>query len=542
MKLKKIKRITALIVSAVMCLSMAACGGNKDNKNNPDAGKVQEKKDTSVVNIGCTFTLGSLNPLVMDASWINTYAARMQFLPLVSLTDDLEFEYMLAKNISTEDNLTYTVELNPDAKWSDGRPVTAEDLEFTIMRLASPLVMNSTMQMAALAGTDDETGWIEEGAESMEALNVVDEHTLNITFKQEMNLVGFLNGYAQYFLTLPKHEIEKIPEAELAYSEWFNAPTVVSGPYAAKDHDANHYISFEANENYWKGKPNIKYCNFKIVSNSQLLSSMKSGEIDIIAPLLGSIPEADYEAMKTLGGVTTNYGIGITAEPLFINCEQIPDERVRQAMLYAIDRKTIVSGLLGGNADLMDGFCVPDGPFYSGQEAVSYDPKKAKELLKEAGWDGSEKYSIHIDSGNNTLVSAATLCQNYWAQVGIKVDIVTEDLDTLLANGGTEKTDILGVQYTYPPVDPSWDIDWVLPAWCHLYPDEIKDRVQKIWSSNDTKEQSEEYAAIDAWAKEQVPVITLYAHGPLGAVRDSLKNASASTYGFANNIQEWSFE
>lgn len=229
MKMRKIKRFLSAALIAVMSLSLTACGG--ENKGSADAGK-QKTKDKTVVNIGCTATLGSMNPLIMDATWVNLYATGLEFLPLVTLTDSLEFEYMLAANISTEDNLTYKIELNPEAKWSDGKPVTAEDLEFTLCCLASPKVMHNNMIMSAIAGTDDESGWIAEGADSMEGLKIVDEHTLNMTFKSEINMTGFMNGYAQYIQVLPKHEISKIPEAELAYSEWFEKPTVVLPVYS----------------------------------------------------------------------------------------------------------------------------------------------------------------------------------------------------------------------------------------------------------------------------------------------------------------------
>ena len=543
------KRFFALLLTLALLAGLAACGGQTDTQDGADqesagesAAETQDQaQETSVVNIGCTSRLGTLNPLLMDGTWVNVYAMSLEFLPLVSLNDEMEFEFMLADSITTEDNLTYTVHIDEAAAWSDGEPVTAEDLAYTMTRIASPLVMNYSMQFSAIVGTDDETGWVEEGAENIEGLTVVDEKTLEITFKYEMNMVSFLNGYAQYILTLPKHVLETIPEAELATSDWFDAPTVVSGPYVVTDYDADHYISYTANENYWRGAPQIPYCNIRIVEGSGLLAALQSGEIDIVPPLLGSIPEEDQAAVQALEGVRSAYGSAIATESIFLNAESVPDERVRQAMLYAIDRETIVEGLLSGGAEIMDGFCVPDGPYASGLEPVSYDPERARELLDEAGWDGSETYTLYINSGDQTLVNACTLCQSYWAAVGIDVELRTVDLDTLMAQAGAEETDLLAVQYTYPVVDPSWDIDYLLSSWCHLYPDEAQQALATIWTSNDEAVLRENYAAIDALAQEQVPVICLYAYGPLGAVRESLQNAEATMYGSINNIQEWSF-
>ena len=543
------KRFFALLLTLALLAGLAACGGQTDAQDGADQESAGESaaetqgqaQENSVVNIGCTSRLGTLNPLLMDGTWVNVYAMSLEFLPLVSLNDEMEFEFMLADAITTEDNLTYTVHIDEAATWSDGEPVTAEDLAYTMTRIASPLVMNYSMQFSAIVGTDDETGWVEEGAATIAGLTVVDEKTLEITFKYEMNMVSFLNGYAQYILTLPKHVLETIPEAELAASDWFDAPTVVSGPYVVTDYDADHYISYTANANYWRGAPQIERCNIRIVEGSGLLAALQSGEIDIVPPLLGSIPEEDQAAVQALEGVRSAYGSAIATESIFLNAESVPDERVRQAMLYAIDRETIVEGLLSGGAEIMDGFCVPDGPYASGLAPVSYDPERARELLDEAGWDGSETYTLYINSGAQTLVNACTLCQAYWAAVGIDVELRTVDLDTLMAQAGAEETDLLAVQYTYPVVDPSWDIDYLLSSWCHLYPDEAQQALATIWTSNDEAVLRENYAAIDALAQEQVPVICLYAYGPLGAVRESLQNAEATMYGSINNIQEWSF-
>ena len=537
------KKLLSLCLALALLLTLAACGGGESAADTDGAqdGAASGTEDVSVVNIGCTSRLGTLNPLLMDGSWVNVYAMSLEFLPLVSLDGEMEFEYMLADSITTEDNCTYTVHIDEAATWSDGQPVTAEDLAYTMTRIASPLVMNYAMQFSAIAGTDDETGWVEEGAETIGGLEVVDDKTLNITFKYELNMVSFLNGYAQYILTLPKHVLETIPEAELASASWFDAPTVVSGPYRVTDYDADHYISYTANENYWRGEVQIERCNIRIVEGSGLLAALQAGEIDIVPPLLGNFPEEDQEAVRALEGVRSVYGAATATETIFLNAGSIPDERVRQAMLCAIDRETIVNGLLTGGAEIMDGFCVPDGPYASGLAPVAYDPDRARELLAEAGWDGSESYTLYIHSSDQTLVNACTLCQSYWAAVGITVELRTVDLETLMAQAGGEGIDMSAVQYTYPAVDPSWDIDYVLSSWCHLYPEEAQQALGVIWGSNDEAELRGQYAAIDAIAQEQVPVICLYAYGPLGAVREGLENAEPTMYGSINHIETWSF-
>lgn len=78
-----------------------------------------------------------------------------------------------------------------------------------------------------------------------------------------MPITTFENSYARYLLTLPKHVIERYSEEELSTADWFNHPDVVSGPFIVTDFDVDHYISYEANKDYWKGAPKIDKLNIK---------------------------------------------------------------------------------------------------------------------------------------------------------------------------------------------------------------------------------------------------------------------------------------
>ena len=145
-------RIFATVLALAMVFSLAACGstgGNQSGASNSGDG---------VVNIGCTSSIGSLNPVLVDATWSSMYAISMSFLPLVALNENAEFENILADSITTEDNIHYTIHINEDATWSDGEPVTSSDLAFTMARLASPVIANPAMMLYALVGTNDETG------------------------------------------------------------------------------------------------------------------------------------------------------------------------------------------------------------------------------------------------------------------------------------------------------------------------------------------------------------------------------------------------
>ena len=124
-------------------------------------------------------------------------------------------------------------------------------------------------------------GFVEEGADHVEGIARVDDKTVRFTTKAPMSLITFNSSYARYLMPLPKHVIGDIGEKALASDPWFSHPDVVSGPYKVTEFDRDHYVSYEANKDYWKGAPVIERLNIKIVEGSQLYAGLKSGEIDI---------------------------------------------------------------------------------------------------------------------------------------------------------------------------------------------------------------------------------------------------------------------
>ena len=470
--MKKRNRILSLLLAGVMALGLTACGASNAGAAADETGSAavsteSASSDTAasgekIINVGVTNTIGSLNPLLLNGGEINKYATGLMFLPLMELDADLNFEGMLADSITTEDNKNFIVHIDDAATWSDGTPVTADDVVYTALRLASPVIGNTAMMYYVFEGVGDD-GFVEEGAESIDGIQKVDDKTVQFTTKEEMPITTFENSYARYLLTLPKHVIEQYSEEELSTAEWFNHPDVVSGPFIVTDFDVDHYISYEANKDYWKGAPKIDKLNIKIVDGSQLYAGLQSGEIDITQQTMSDIPQEDYESVEALDNVEVVYGSPVTNQSVFIQTKNIPDARVRQALVYAIDRQKIVDDLLKGHGEIVDGFLSSASPFYDDSlTPVSYDPEKAKALLEEAGWDGSQTIRFYVNSGDSTFVNAASIIAAEWAAVGIKAEIQTVDFATLMSVAGTEDYDVLAVQYTYAPVDPYPDVAWLL--------------------------------------------------------------------------------
>lgn len=537
---KWFKKAVSCMLVLGLTIGMAGCGSKKEEQSAEEQ-STYEVSD-NIVNIGVTDTLGSLNPLVIDQTEINTNAIALMFLPLVSLDKDLNFEYMLADSITTEDNLNFVVHINEDATWSDGTPVTAADVEFTFLKLASPVINNVTMMYYAFEGVGDD-GFTEEGATSVSGVQVLDENTIQFTSKYPMALSTFNNTYARYLRVLPKHVLDQYTDEELMTLDWFNNPDVVSGPYIVTDCDPNHYISYVANENYWMGAPKIEKLNIQIKDASQIYAGLQSGEIDITHHTMTAIPQEDYDSIEALENVSVVYGTPVTNQSVFIQTANVTDARVRQALVYAIDREQILEQLLKGHGEIVDGFLSSASPFYDDSiEPMTYDPEKAKSLLEEAGWDGSQTLRFYVNSGDSTMVNAVQVMVAQWAAVGITVEVNTVDLANLMTVAGTTDYEMLAVQYTYAPVDPYPDVQWLLSgegSWTGYTNDTINEALNNTQLTSDTDEITAEYSIIDKIVQEDVPMFSAYIISAQGAVNNRLKNAEPMVYGFFNNVHEW---
>ena len=550
--MKKRNRILSLLLAGVMALGLTACGASNAGAAADETGSAavsteSASSDTAasgekIINVGVTNTLGSLNPLLLNGGEINKYATGLMFLPLMERDADLNFEGMLADSITTEDNKNFIVHIDDAATWSDGTPVTADDVVYTALRLASPVIGNTAMMYYVFEGVGDD-GFVEEGAESIDGIQKVDDKTVQFTTKEEMPITTFENSYARYLLTLPKHVIEQYSEEELSTADWFNHPDVVSGPFIVTDFDVDHYISYEANKDYWKGAPKIDKLNIKIVDGSQLYAGLQSGEIDITQQTMSDIPQEDYESVEALDNVEVVYGSPVTNQSVFIQTKNVPDVKVRQAMLYAIDRQQILEELLNGHGEIVDGFLSSASPFYDESlTPVSYDPEKAKALLEEAGWDGSQTIRFYVNSGDSTFVNAASIIAAEWAAVGIKAEIQTVDFATLMSVAGTEDYDVLAVQYTYAPVDPYPDVAWLLGgegSWTGYSDDTLNEALTKSQLTSDPEETKELFSVVDKKVQEDVPMFSAYVISAQGAVSKRITGAAPSVCGFFNDVQNW---
>lgn len=526
------KKLLSLILAAVLALSLFP------------AALAQE--DSKVVNIGVTSTLTTLNPLAVDNTEIVKYAVSLVFLPLMELNSDMEFVPQLAKEISTEDHIHFNITLQDDAVWSDGTPVTADDVAFTLAIGADPVSANIALPLYSIEGTDDD-GFIEEGAKSISGVVVTDEKHLTVTTKWPTALNTFRNNFGRYLFTVPKHVLKDVPRDQLLTYDWFNAPDVISGPYFITDFDLQHYVHYQANADYFLGAPKIKYLNIVYYAAPSLLGGLKSGEIDLVQQTMGSIPVEDYEAVRALDNVTASAGTPVTIESNFINTANIPDVRIRQALLCGMDRQSMVENLLYGNGVVVDGFLAPVSPYFSEELGVTeYDPEQAAALISQAIADGAKTdYVWYVNSSEASWNQAVEFFAAMFEDWGLHIQVRPVPLDVLMATAESGEHDIMSVEYTYAPVDPYTDVAWLLGgegSWTGYTTDAVEEALLNSQSLDEDKDITAQYLIVDQAVQQDVPMIAGWALATLGAVNHRLVNANPQVFGTFINVQEWDIQ
>ena len=549
MKKTHLKKVLALLLALAMAFSLAACGSSDTSSDSASADSSADTSDTSsgstdIINIGFSDALSTMNPLNMSLSFVDLYANSLQFLPLVAFNSDYGVDGMIAESITTEDNITFHITIREDAYWSDGEPITSDDVIWTILKMSSTDVANPNFDFSGIVGL--ESGTSGSGATEAEGLVKIDDKNLEITMTHETSLDSFYNGLATWICILPMHALEDIPDSELATTDWFENPTVVSGPYIMDDYDLLNYVSYTANENYFMGTPNIEKVNIRIIEGSSLLTSLQSGELDIVHPST-AVPVTDQEAVLALDGFTAEYTDYIINEMTFINTSSVTDARVRQAIVLAIDRETIVETVLGGNGEVTDTLISSVSPYYNADKgSIDYDPELAAQLLEEAGWDAGTVLTWNVNSGDESAILAVQIAQQELAEVGITVEIKTVDLATLQTEAGTDGIDLTSVQYTITPTDYYVDAYWLTcdesgsGSWTGGYYNEaLAAAILGTQTATTTEEVQATYDEMESILLEEVPLFSLYFQGNLSVCSDRIENAEISFYGAFNNIHEW---
>ena len=408
----------------------------------PSKNPVKERKDTLVVGIDAPEEV--FNPLYAESAY-DAYVTDSIFEGLLSVDESgMPIEALVEKYEVSDDGLKYTFTLKDGLKFSDGSPLTTEDVAFTYT-VGSDATYDGPTDFVNSTKIKGAKAYKEGTASTIEGINVIDAKTIEFTLEE-------VNADAIYDFTagiLSKAYYGKdYKQGSLDYIKGFHKTPLGAGQYKLIKTVAGQEVDLEANENYHLGKPNIPNLIFKVTSQETRMQMLSTGEIDMD---MVTVNEDNVQALKDAGFIdlhifpTNGYGyIGFN----FTN-PKFQDQKVRQALAYGLNRKEVVDAVYaGGFADVLN---VPQSKeswaYYEGNNAYEYNKDKAIELLEEAGWKvGSDgirekdgvKLEIKFTASSPNAVNDALIpiAQANYKEIGVKFEA-----EQMEFNGVTEKVD-----------------------------------------------------------------------------------------------------
>jgi peptide/nickel transport system substrate-binding protein len=534
---------------------LAGCGGGSDSGNgNGGDGQAASatENDINPVDRGdlaeggdLRWALGELPPnynyhqfdgTLDDTSDVMSALMPSAFTFEADATPVVNSDYFENIELTSDDPQVVTYDINPDATWSDGTPITAADLE---AQWQATNGTNSAYNISSSNGYDQIES-VEQGDSEKQAV------------------VTFANPYADWqALYGPLYPASTNSDPEMFNTGWIEKPQVTAGPFRLQAVDATaQTLTLERNPDWWGDPAILDRIIFRVIDLDAQIDALANGEIDFIdvGPDVNNLQRAEGTE-----GIDVRRAGGPNFRHITINGTSpvLSDVSVRQALAKAIDRQTIADamiGPLGGDSTKLDNHIFmrnQDGYQDNAGDLSEPDIDAANAQLDEAGWvregDGTrtkdgQELSIRfvIPSGVATSAQEAQLVQSMLAKVGAAVQIETVDVDQFFENyiliGDYDMTVFSWIGTPFP-ISSSKSIyanpqgDEIQQNFARVGSQEIDDLFDQVVQILDPAEARDVANQIDALIWEEVHSLTLYQRPDIIAAKDTLANYGA--LGFA---------
>lgn len=305
----------------------------------------------------------------------------------------------VAESWTRIDPLTWEIKIRQGIKFTNGEPLNAEAVKFTMERAREP-EFNNNYQLPAQT--------------KLKEVKIIDDYTVQFITEEPANTMEF--WLAESPIIPPKYYGENSIDAVAE-------KPVGSGPYKFVEWVKDDHLTLERNEDYWGPRPGFKRIIFRIIpEQSSRLNELRAGNIDVASALsLDQASQADSDvsdAVYVVGLRKMHFGISLNGTQ-----PALQDKRVRQALNYAVDKEAIVRDLLGNRTEILKSYVNPpnNNPKL---KPYTYDPDKAKALLSEAGY--ADGFDLLIEARPNAYgfdKEIVTAVAEYLKAVGINPTI-----------------------------------------------------------------------------------------------------------------------
>lgn len=388
-----------------------------------------------VAGIGTEAT--NFNSAIATSLTANTAASLLMFDGLLTTDAQGDLTPAIASTLPkvSADGTTFTFTLRPGVRWSDGTPLTANDVLFTYNLMFAPEYKEVPSARRSS---------LEANILSLEA---PDSRTFVVRTKQVW--APFLTLHSQYGI-MPAHAFTGMSGKQVATADFNTAPAVVSGMFKFVRWDKGQQLVLARNESYYGTKAYVDTYVQRVLTNTATFPDLlRTGEIDV-----AQVDPTQVDSLRSVGSVAlTSYDT--TSMPFYaynLRPERpagafLSNKAVRQALLLALDRSQMVKVALNGLGGVPASWIPPGSWAYNPHPSPVYahDPKKAARMLDEAGWTmggdgvrakGGARMELEIDviGSLQPHVQIAQIMQAQWKDLGVTLDIRTAAASAVVNN------------------------------------------------------------------------------------------------------------
>ena len=546
----KKKNVLLLCIAAVSFFWFSSAGGKEVSS------KSAKKADQITYAISAS-PVGKFNPLIADTQY-DEYVNGLVYASLLRLNAKIELEPALAEKYEvSKDSTVITFTLRKGLTFHDGKPVTAEDVKFTLEALANPQYDGELQSyVQSIKGFK---AFNEGKAADVSGIAVKNDRTIEISFSEPyapaLINIGTLG-------ILPKHIWKDIPLNEWAKAAAALAKPVGCGLYQFESFVSGSYVKLVAFDAYYGGKPKTANFILKVVNEATVQAELINGSVDIAD--VSAIKNADVKQLATKGVTVVRYP-NSKVQYMGFNLRDVRlDLNVRTAIAYGIDRQAIVNGLIEGNGVVLDTPMVPSLWSYpkSGLTHYAFDAQKAKDYLKKAGYEDTNgdgfvdkngknlQLTLTIPKGDRMREQTGPVIQSDLKKIGI--DIVLEPMDFnatmqkvvgnhefelyLMGNTLDPDPDPTPYWYSTQATDEKGSFGWNIAAFRSKKADELLDLNRRQLKMADRKATLQEFGIL---LNKELPWIPLYAADIAKAYRSGVTGYTPNTFVDFYNVQNW---
>lgn len=449
------KKLMAMLLTLMMVLSLAACGGSGEGEA-PSGGA--SNVEEGLLRVAALYDITTMDV----AQTTDNYMVPMNifdrlFEVEVKADGSTEIVGSLCEGYTvSEDGLTYTFVLKDGVVFSNGSGLEASDVQYTFERLLTAGGVNDDVPLEVLGAEELKSG----AADTLAGFKVTSDVDFSITLAApNAGFIAELTGPAMSI-------VDRETMAEVSNFGIACEDTIGTGPYKITEWVVNDHYTLEYNDKYWGEAPSVKKMVVSIIPDASTQNLMyQNGELDIIdleyldSAIVGSTYKTAY-ADRIISGSR----VGLTYLAMNANHEYLSDVNVRKAVQMAIDVDTIVASVYAGDAIVENGI-IPTGVWGHNDDLQRpvYSAENAKQLLSEAGYaEGEVKFELAMDSSSSSNTQLVyQLIQQQLKDAGIMVEIKPYDesswldlrksgeMDAFIANWTMDYNDPANIMYTF---------------------------------------------------------------------------------------------